>query len=100
MNGGVEGKRTVKICVRRNLVSPTVSWIKAPVALTERNSRLPFAETVMQMDLRKRLTKEFYIPDIMIDVDHADVRRYSEVNMFLRVEALIESIVQNHKIAV
>ncbi len=51
--------------------------------------------SIMQMDLQKRLTKEFDIPAIMIDVDHADVRKYSEENIFVRMEALIENIVQN-----
>jgi len=51
--------------------------------------------SIMQMDLQKRLTEEFNIPAIMIDVDHADCRKYSEENVFVRMEALIESVVQN-----
>ncbi len=53
--------------------------------------------SIMQMDLQKRLAEEFNIPAIMIDVDHADCRKYSEENVFVRMEALIENVVQNKK---
>jgi benzoyl-CoA reductase/2-hydroxyglutaryl-CoA dehydratase subunit BcrC/BadD/HgdB len=48
--------------------------------------------SVMQMDLQKWITEELGIPSTMIDVDHADVRKYNEENAFLRIEALLESI--------
>jgi benzoyl-CoA reductase/2-hydroxyglutaryl-CoA dehydratase subunit BcrC/BadD/HgdB len=48
--------------------------------------------SVMQMDLQKWITEELGIPSVMIDVDHADVRKYNEENAFLRIEALLESI--------
>jgi len=48
--------------------------------------------SVMQMDLKRRLARDFGIPAVMIDVDHADVRKYSEENVFLRLEAMIEQI--------
>ena len=48
--------------------------------------------SVMQMDLQKWITEELRIPSVMIDVDHADVRKYNEENAFLRMEALLESI--------
>jgi benzoyl-CoA reductase/2-hydroxyglutaryl-CoA dehydratase subunit BcrC/BadD/HgdB len=48
--------------------------------------------SVMQMDVQKRITEELKIPSVMIDVDHADVRKYSEENAFLRMEALLENI--------
>ena len=48
--------------------------------------------SVMQMDLKRRLAEAYDIPSVMIDVDHADVRKYSEENAFLRLEALIEQI--------
>ncbi len=48
--------------------------------------------SVMQMDLQKWITEKLGIPSIMIDVDHADVRKYNEENAFLRIEALLESI--------
>lgn len=48
--------------------------------------------SVMQMDLQKRITEELGIPSTMIDVDHADVRKYNEENAFLRIEALLENI--------
>jgi benzoyl-CoA reductase/2-hydroxyglutaryl-CoA dehydratase subunit BcrC/BadD/HgdB len=46
----------------------------------------------MQMDLQKWITEELRIPSVMIDVDHADIRKYNEENAFLRMEALLESI--------
>lgn len=48
--------------------------------------------SVMQMDLKRRLAKAYDIPSVMIEVDHADVRKYSEENAFLRLEALLEQI--------
>ncbi|MBW1813565.1 MAG: 2-hydroxyacyl-CoA dehydratase [Deltaproteobacteria bacterium] len=53
--------------------------------------------SIMQMDLQRRLSKDFNIPATMIDVDHADVRKYSEETVFVRLEALIENIVQDQK---
>jgi benzoyl-CoA reductase/2-hydroxyglutaryl-CoA dehydratase subunit BcrC/BadD/HgdB len=48
--------------------------------------------SIMQMDLQKWLTESLGIPSVMIDVDHADVRKYSEESAFLRMEALLENI--------
>lgn len=48
--------------------------------------------SVMQMDLMKEIATQHNIPCTMIDVDHADVRKYSEENAFLRIEALLEQI--------
>ena len=48
--------------------------------------------SVMQMDLMKEITAECGIPCTMIDVDHADVRNYSEESAFMRIEALLENI--------
>lgn len=48
--------------------------------------------SVMQMDLMRAITSQYGIPAVMIDVDHADVRKYNEANVFLRLEALIEQI--------
>jgi benzoyl-CoA reductase/2-hydroxyglutaryl-CoA dehydratase subunit BcrC/BadD/HgdB len=48
--------------------------------------------SVMQMDLRKRLAENLEIATVMIDVDHADERKYSEENSFLQIEAMLESI--------
>ncbi len=53
--------------------------------------------SIMQMDLQKRLSEEFNIQAIMIDVDHADIRKYSEENVFVRMEDLIESIARSKK---
>ncbi|MCP4135335.1 MAG: 2-hydroxyacyl-CoA dehydratase [bacterium] len=48
--------------------------------------------SVMQMDQQKNISKTLGIPCTMIDVDHADARKYTEANVFLRIEALLESI--------
>ena len=48
--------------------------------------------SIMQMDLQKWITEDLGIPSIMIDVDHADIRKYNEESAFLRIEALLESI--------
>ncbi len=46
----------------------------------------------MQMDEQRQLSSKHNIPAVMIDIDHADVRKYSEANAFLRIEALLEKI--------
>jgi hypothetical protein len=47
----------------------------------------------MQLDLMKKIKKNFpRIPCTMINVDHADVRKYNEEKAFLRIEALLEQI--------
>ena len=46
----------------------------------------------MQMDLMRRVKDAFGIPTVMVDVDHADVRKYSEETFFVRLEALLEEI--------
>ncbi len=48
--------------------------------------------SVMQMDLMRRVKDAFGIPTVMVDVDHADVRKYSEETFFVRLEALLEEI--------
>ncbi len=48
--------------------------------------------SVMQMDEERRVKEEFGIPAVMIDVDHADVRKFSQENVYVRLEALLESI--------
>jgi len=44
------------------------------------------------MDLLKRVSERLNVPSVMIDVDHADVRKYSEEATFTRIEALLEII--------
>jgi hypothetical protein len=44
------------------------------------------------MDEQSYLSRKYDIPAVMIDIDHADVRKYSEANAFLRIEALLEKI--------
>ncbi|MBD3227345.1 MAG: 2-hydroxyacyl-CoA dehydratase [Candidatus Lokiarchaeota archaeon] len=48
--------------------------------------------SVMQLDLQKRIVEKFNIPTAMIDVDHADERKYDQEGAFLRLEALLEEI--------
>ncbi len=48
--------------------------------------------SLMQIDQQRKVTQELGIPAVMIDVDHADVRKYSEESVFTRIEALLENI--------
>ena len=51
--------------------------------------------STMQMDLMRRIAEKHQIPTVMIEVDHADIRKYNEENAFVRVEALLEMIQNN-----
>jgi hypothetical protein len=44
------------------------------------------------MDEMKHLRTHTGIPAVMIEVDHADERKYSEEAAFVRLEALLETI--------
>ena len=55
--------------------------------------------SLMQMDLLKRVSEQLNVPSVMIDVDHADVRKYSEEATFTRIEALLEIIDAKRKSA-
>jgi benzoyl-CoA reductase/2-hydroxyglutaryl-CoA dehydratase subunit BcrC/BadD/HgdB len=48
--------------------------------------------SVMQMDQMRLVERETGVPCVMIDVDHADVRKYSEEQAFTRIGALLERI--------
>jgi benzoyl-CoA reductase/2-hydroxyglutaryl-CoA dehydratase subunit BcrC/BadD/HgdB len=48
--------------------------------------------SITQMDQQKRISDLFGVPAVMIDVDHADSRKYTEENVFLRITALLETI--------
>ncbi len=48
--------------------------------------------SVMQMDEQRRIGERYGIPTVMIDVDHADARKFSEEGAYLRLEALLEQI--------
>jgi len=48
--------------------------------------------SITQMDQQKYISRKYDIPTVMIDVDHADARKYNEANTFLRIEALLERI--------
>ena len=53
--------------------------------------------SLMQMDMLKRVIERLDIPSVMIDIDHADVRKYSEEATFTRIEALLEVIEAKRK---
>lgn len=48
--------------------------------------------SIMQMDQQRKVFSELGIPAVMIDVDHADSRKYNEEAAFTRIEALLEKI--------
>jgi benzoyl-CoA reductase/2-hydroxyglutaryl-CoA dehydratase subunit BcrC/BadD/HgdB len=48
--------------------------------------------SITQMDQQRRIGRQLGVPAIMIEIDHADVRKYSEASAFLRIEALLERI--------
>ena len=48
--------------------------------------------SITQMDQQRRLKERLGIDSVMISVDHADVRKYSEENAFIRIETLLEMI--------
>lgn len=48
--------------------------------------------SVMQMDLQRRIEKRCGIPTVMIDVDHADPRKYAEEKEFVKLEAMLEMV--------
>ncbi|WP_449246655.1 2-hydroxyacyl-CoA dehydratase subunit D [Desulfarculus baarsii] len=48
--------------------------------------------SVMQMDLQRLMAARCGAPAVMIELDHADGRKYSEEAAFLRIEALLEAI--------
>lgn len=48
--------------------------------------------SIMQIDQQRHFMDKHNIPAVMIDIDHADVRKYSEASAFLRIEALLEKI--------
>lgn len=48
--------------------------------------------SVTQLDQMRTVTESLGIPAVMIDVDHADVRKFSQENAYMRIEALLETI--------
>jgi len=53
--------------------------------------------SVMQMDEQRRIAEKYGLPTVMIDVDHADVRKFSEESGYLRLEAFLENIESRRK---
>jgi benzoyl-CoA reductase/2-hydroxyglutaryl-CoA dehydratase subunit BcrC/BadD/HgdB len=53
--------------------------------------------SITQMDQQKRISDYFNVPAVMIDIDHADPRQYSEESVFIRFGALLETIDANRK---
>ena len=48
--------------------------------------------SIMQMDQQRRISERYNIPTVMIEVDHADARKFSEESAYMRLEALLENI--------
>ena len=48
--------------------------------------------SITQMDQQKRISEHFGVPAVLVEVDHADVRKYNEENAFMRIETLLEII--------
>jgi len=48
--------------------------------------------SVMQMDQQRFISETCGVSTVMIDIDHADSRSYSEKNAQLRIDALLENI--------
>ncbi len=48
--------------------------------------------SLMQMDQMRIIERDTGVPAVMIDVDHADARSYSEEQAFTRIGALLEQI--------
>ncbi|MCG8472298.1 MAG: 2-hydroxyacyl-CoA dehydratase family protein [Desulfobacterales bacterium] len=48
--------------------------------------------SITQMDQQRKIRDEVGVPAVLIEVDHADSRKYSEESAFVRIEALLEQI--------
>jgi len=48
--------------------------------------------SITQIDQMRKISESLRIPAVMIDVDHADVRKFSQENAYMRIEALLETI--------
>lgn len=48
--------------------------------------------SVIQMDQQRRMAETLGVPSVMIDVDHADARKYSREATFTRLGAFLEQI--------
>ncbi len=55
--------------------------------------------SLMQMDQLRYISQSCGIPSVLVEVDHADARNYSENNVFLRIEAMLEEIDAERKSA-
>jgi len=44
--------------------------------------------SITQMDQKKMCS----VPSVMIEIDHADARKYSEESTFIRIETLLDRI--------
>ncbi len=55
--------------------------------------------SVSQFGQQRKMAETFGVPSVMIDVDHADVRKYSRESTFTRLEALVENIDMKRRFA-
>jgi benzoyl-CoA reductase/2-hydroxyglutaryl-CoA dehydratase subunit BcrC/BadD/HgdB len=48
--------------------------------------------SLIQMDQQRRMADNFGVPSVMIDVDHADARKYTREVTFTRLGAFLEQL--------
>jgi benzoyl-CoA reductase/2-hydroxyglutaryl-CoA dehydratase subunit BcrC/BadD/HgdB len=60
------------------------------VVFASNRSCKPFS--IGQMVQKGFVDEQFGVPGTLIDIDHADVRKYNEENSFLRIQAMLEQI--------
>jgi benzoyl-CoA reductase/2-hydroxyglutaryl-CoA dehydratase subunit BcrC/BadD/HgdB len=48
--------------------------------------------SALQMDLQRLVAERHGVATVMVDVDHADVRKYNEAEVFTRIESMPERI--------
>jgi benzoyl-CoA reductase/2-hydroxyglutaryl-CoA dehydratase subunit BcrC/BadD/HgdB len=48
--------------------------------------------SALQMDLQRLVAERHGVATVMVDVDHADVRKYNEAEVFTRIESMLERI--------
>lgn len=79
------------LSLRKKAMEKAVEWFGADgVVFASNRSCKVFS--LMQHDLMRHVIKKCKVPAVMIDLDHADARKYSESESFLRLTALTETI--------
>ncbi|MEW5735334.1 MAG: 2-hydroxyacyl-CoA dehydratase family protein [Thermodesulfobacteriota bacterium] len=79
------------LSLRKKAMEKAIPWFGADgVVFASNRSCKVFS--VMQQDLMRHVIEKMNVPAVMIDVDHADARKYSEEEAFVRLSALRETI--------